>query len=128
MSATATKPGKDQLSQSPIWGAPVNIQEHEEQLRQREEERAKNRHLQRKCLNPEVAAQMEARKPLYEWSVKATYMAENPRNGLKEETTVEKTILAQNERDAWARFGDQLGFGLAPKSCEREITRLKQVN
>lgn len=123
--ATATQEAPQRQLSNPY--APVVWEEYEAEKARRAEEREKKRSLQRRCLDPEVAAEFEAKKPRYEFKVRCTYERPNEKGRL-ESKTEEHTIIAQNERDAWAIFCDRIQTWPSPAACEREIKRLSKVN
>jgi hypothetical protein len=123
-SATQETPA---LANLPSPFQPADLDAHEADKIRRAAEREKKKPLLNRCLDPEFASQAEARKPLYEWEVEATYTRKNEKGRMEERNPKEK-ILAQTEQDAWALFCDKLGDRIGPHEGTHSIEQLKKVN
>lgn len=107
----------------PDVAKPVNQEEFDADRASRAVDRKKAEPKLRRCLDPVVAAQYEHRKPLYEWSVEATFMRPNTKGRLVERKE-SRQVVAQNERDAWAIFCDIIESWPGAGSSNRTITKL----
>ena len=106
---------------------PSAREDHPAELERRAKAREARRGELRKCLDPEVAARFETRKPEYEWTINCTYTRPNSKGRLVGHAVNEK-VIAQTEADAWAMVCDKIGAWPGPKDCERVITRGDKVN
>lgn len=107
--------------------APANIADHEADKARREKERAALRPGGRRVIHAETAAEIEAQKPKYRFSIKATLEAQNERGIVELQTYESASIIAQHENDAWAQFCDKHKIRHSPHSCERDIKNLGQL-
>lgn len=105
---------------------PADLSTHEADKVARAKAREKKRNAQLECLDPEMAAQYESRKALYEWKIEIAYMKPKERGGF-EKTPLADQVVAKTETDAWALFCDKNGITCGPKAClKRVITRLNK--
>lgn len=106
---------------------PAVWEDHEADKAARRAEREKRRPELRRVLEPEQAAQAEARKPLYEWKVSCTYTRPGAK-GKMETISASHQVIAQSERDAWAFFCDKIGAWPGRHSCDLRIDQLSKIN
>ncbi len=107
----------------------VNIEGHEEDKRRRLKAREGKSAVLDDCTDPTKAAEYEARKPHYYYSVTATWKRPSfdPKTGnsggLKPKTETVENIIAQNDAEAWSLFCDAVGDNPNPNQTKREVTR-----
>jgi hypothetical protein len=105
---------------------PVDGFAHEAEKARRKADRDAKRPELRKALDFRYAAQAEERKTKYEFKVHCKYSRPDKR-GLFETKEAEHTVIAQNEKEAWALFCDKIQTWPGPNDCERTITQGKKV-
>lgn len=108
-----------------IGTAPVNIDTHEADKARRAQARAKTKRFRDNCLDPTFAADAEARKPVFEFSIKCSYMKPQEKGGVKR-TELTDQIVAKTENDAWAMFSDKYELPVGRGTAEVEIKNLGQ--
>ena len=113
-----------QQARSPY--APADTDKHDRDMRMRKEVMDKKRPHLRKCLDPEYAAQNEARKPTFDFEVSCNYDRRNAKGRL-ESVKESRVIIAQNESDAWAMFCDKIEAWPGPHTCDRTIKKMELV-
>ena len=104
--------------------APIDREAHEERKKALAKKQKEHQPFLRKCLDPEFAAQNEARKPVYQYRVRCSFDRKNSK-GKMEQIDESATVLAQNEADAWAKFCDKIEAWPSPHVCERMIKKLE---
>jgi hypothetical protein len=77
----------------------------------------------RACLNPEIAAEYEARKGTRRYKVS---FLDNPVSGSGERIT--EIINARDADEAWAKACDKVKQWPSPKWCDRKIEEIKDGN
>lgn len=107
---------------------PANWDEHQSELALRREARKANRDELQRCLDPDAAASLESRKPLYEWTISCEFSRPDGKGGKMKKYQFKETVTAQTEADAWAKFCDTIEAWPGPHSCTREIVRGKKIN
>lgn len=124
----ATKETKSEVAE-PIGRnpfLPVSLEERaKEKARIREEQLARLPRML-DCLDPTVAKTYEDRKPLWEWKVECRMFRAAVGKTPARMETIEKNVVAQNERDAWAMFCDSIGEWPSIRGARPAITRLKK--
>lgn len=106
---------------------PVNLAAYEAEKARRKALRDQRRPELLRCLDPEYAAQVEARKPLYEWQVTCAYTRPNAK-GKPESISASHKIIAKNEDNAWAFFCDKIGAWPSRHTCDLRIDQLNKIN
>lgn len=101
----------------------VSWEEYQAEKDLRAEARRAKRPLQMECLDPEKAAEYEAKKPRFTYEVNCTYRmpGEDGRLELKSD---KRTVQAHNETDAWARFCDAIKHWPSRSAVELEIKKV----
>lgn len=106
---------------------PAIWSDHASDKTERQAERDRRRAEARRALDPEYAAQAEARKPLYEWKVACTYSRPNAK-GKMETISASHQVIAQDEKTAWALYCDKIGVSPGRHSCDLRIEQLNKIN
>ena len=106
--------------------SPADVDFHASDLAARQAARDSRRATNRACLDPVVAGQHEARKPLYEWLVECTYSRQNSKGRIETVAASDK-VMAQNESDAWAIFCDKRGVWPGRRDSDLKITQLEKA-
>lgn len=103
--------------------APIDWQAYEQEKADRAKARFAKRSIQRRCLDPDVAAQEESKKPLLAFKVNCKWYRPDAKGRLQEinETA---TISAQNESDAWAKFCDKVKDWPSRHACDLTIKQI----
>lgn len=105
---------------------PVDWMAHEMEKDRRRQEHEERLPAILECMDPETAAEYEARKPLIKYRVRCFVMERNQRGKMtRRDITAE--VKAQNESEAWAKFCDQQGKYPPPKACNRTIEKVKKT-
>lgn len=118
---------KEQATISPLVGyAPPSVDAHQADMKRRDEERQAKRPKLLRCLDPEVAAEYEKNKPLYEWRIECSIF--RPARGKDRAKTekMDEQVVAQTEADAWAIFCDKIGEYPSRRDCRPTITKLQK--
>jgi hypothetical protein len=124
MKTESKEPAAENLGRNPYL--PVSLEERaKEKARIREQQEKDNDRLL-DCLDPAEAKRYEDRKPLYEWKVSVRLF--RPAEGRKPAhmETIEKQVVAQNDKDAWAMFCDAIGEWPSRRRAKPNIERMKR--
>ena len=106
------------------------LSQHEQELTARREKQRKNLNLMTDCLDPDVAARHEKRKPTFTYKVSCTIrerIERSPGRAEFKRRKVEEEVEAQSEADAWAVFCDQMKVRPNPNGCDRKITKVDKA-
>lgn len=111
----------------PSLGAvPVDLEKHNAEMEQREaEQRAKRKRLL-DCLDPTEAKRYEDRKVIWEWRIEASLFRPAKGKVQAHMERFDRSVVAQNERDAWAFFCDSIGEWPSRRDTNPKITRLQK--
>lgn len=112
------------LTRNPF--APVDLTERAKEKQFYKELREKNRGRLMDCLDPTVAKRYEESKTVYEWNVKAQIFRAATKKQHARMEKFELTVAAQNERDAWAAFCDDLNEWPSRRDSNAVITQLQK--
>lgn len=100
---------------------------YEKEKAERKLRLAANREMHEACCDPEVASAYEMRKPVYHWTVNATWSYYDGQGVSKRKESL-PNVLAQNERDAWANFCDHLDVWPNRQNATVEFIRGEQAD
>jgi hypothetical protein len=121
----------------------TDLDAHKEDLARRAKERDERVSYEERMrlTKPKYAAECELRKPVYKWTVEATIFEHNPpekrdRYDFSDDEEdepfvtrlVKATVIAQNEKDAWAEFCDKIKTWPNPRLAKPKFTRGAQVD
>jgi hypothetical protein len=124
---------------------PINLDQHKEDLARRAKEAEERCSLEEKLLlcNPKYAAEVEAKKPAFQWKVEFQIIERKRPNAVMSRYAdddgdgddnnwkfreVTKTAIAQDEATAWAMVCDKMGDWPSPRLAKPRFTKLKQVS
>jgi len=94
----------------------------EKKLAEVREKIRKNRPEHMRCLDAQYAAQVEAKKPKYQYEVSCVLADKT--SGKRIVTEPKETVSAKNENEAWAIFCDTIKAWPSPNACDRKIRKL----
>lgn len=109
----------------PIIAPPIDLDRHEAAKRETQKLLDAARPELLRCLDPNYAARRELEKPHYQWQVQASWVGHGD-DGLTRFEADEK-VVAQSEKDAWAKLCDKVGRYPNFRDVKPVITRLKKV-
>lgn len=102
----------------------IDEEERQRKMKKLQERIDAKRDEMYKCLDADYAAQVEARKPVYEYKVSCQVsVVEKGRRTTKK---LEETVRGKNEDDAWAHFCDAVQHWPPPRGCGRKIVKLNK--
>lgn len=107
--------------------APANLDDYQAEKAARLERQKQNRKKMRKYLDGDAAAAAESKKPVYEWSVSCSIDRPDEKTGRMRTINEQRTVRAQTENEAWARFCDAIQTWPSPASVDREIKRGEKI-
>ena len=109
-----------------LGARPTDLDEHNADMRRREEESLNKRPLTLDCLDPTVAKLHEDRKDIYEWQVEVKLFRPSLGKVQAHMDKFDENVVAQNEGDAWAFFCDKIGEYPSRRDSKPIFTRLKK--
>src|SRR5688572_3100945 len=118
------EPEPDPLTRNPFL--PVDLSERAKEKQFYKELRDKNRNRLMDCLDPTVAKRYEESKTIYEWNVKAQIFRPATKKQHARMEKFERIVAAQNERDAWSAFCDDIIERPSRRDSNVTITKLQK--
>jgi hypothetical protein len=128
MPADIETPETQQLTKAQLRGLELKAAEADKEKERQEKLEGVKQRIETKrdelnrCLDADYAAQVEARKPVYEYRISCNVpiMEKGKRTSKK----LEETVRGKSEDDAWAHFCDAVQHWPSPKGCGRKIVKL----
>lgn len=109
-----------------LGAAPVDLEKHNADMDRREAEHKAKRKRLLDCLDPTVAKRYEDRKTIWEWRVETRLFRPAKGKVQAHMENFDRTVVAQNENDAWAIFCDTIGEWPSRRDSSPTITRLQK--
>ena len=100
---------------------------YENEKAARREQQRRSLGLMTDCLDPDIAARYEKRKPSHTYKVSCQIRERkevSPGRAQFERRKVEDEVEAQSPDDAWAVFCDRMRIRPNPNGCDRKIVKL----
>lgn len=109
-----------------LGAAPVDLEKHNADMEKREAAQNAKRKRLLDCLDPTEAKRYEDRKTTWEWRVEARLFRPAKGKVQAHMENFDKTVVAQNEQDAWAYFCDTIGEWPSRRDSSPKITRMQK--
>lgn len=105
---------------------PADADAHRKRMQQRQAEIDKKRTKMLRCLDPLYAAELERRKPVYEWRVQCKIFRSARGTQRAGSQDYDEQVVAKTEDGAWALFCDKIGEYPSRRNTQPIITRLQK--